>query len=370
MEKFVYTFLNNKERFIKYDANFFQFPENFGKLSFLRFYNKNKKFFNSLNITVTEIDKLSLKLTRGSEAVYITLKPITYDGSATNKKGCITRARYKHKPPTVKNMEDLSLKSRWINLGVYPTGNQDIYVVIENDCLKKYNQINETDKSCWINLENIGLCIKENNGKLKVQKTGCKDFNYRLFFEERYLLSFLQMCFEEYSGGFLDDFDINKLVSEKIEPNEFHVNLVDNELETSLYHSIFPEIEELDQKYIPIRRSNNLKFKEYCHQHNIHLHLSSDSSFQDKNGYLISEVHHIIPFKFKDCFDKIDSFDNLILLSPNAHKGIHHGKEQVQVKIMKDILEIKRKELEKVIYIDKTLDNEKVAKEIINTFYK
>ncbi len=69
-------------------------------------------------------------------------------------------------------------------------------------------------------------------------------------------------------------------------------------------------------------------------------HLSFEAKTTNKN-YV--ESHHIIPLKFQADFNEnLDCLENLISLCPDCHKGVHYGTKQVQLKLLQEILNVKR----------------------------
>lgn len=390
--------INHKVEYLDYDSDMFSSPEELGVMLMMRYFNNNIDKFKEKKWDMKRIDKTVVCLKTPYKLIYIYLKPLVYDKHGVDEKiqPIFSRIRMKFKATEIKNFEDTLLDETWVFLGVLPTGEQDIYAVFEGEALKEYSfvkyngdpekEANET--SCWIKLNKLNDIF--NNNGLIFENCNSKRFEYSyvdtdkpkrfmkiMIFTEEYLFNFMQQIVnEKYDGGRLDVIDptIFNKDTERTNYNDFewHINVNTETSRKTLSCKVRDMIftEEIEKSNEKLKRNND-KYRREMISKGIDLEIEDRTCYIDNNGRRISEVHHIIPFKYNSAFgEKINSYGNLILLSSNQHRGLHSGNKSSKSEIMKKIVDVKFEELCDLLgrKIDRTNKNE-LTKEILENYY-
>lgn len=88
-------------------------------------------------------------------------------------------------------------------------------------------------------------------------------------------------------------------------------------------------------------------------------------TFKNKKNKYYMEGHHFIPMSAQGDFKEInlDRTENIATLCPNCHRAIHYGNDEERFNILRNLYEIKNKEL-KEVGIDISIE------ELFNRYYK
>lgn len=384
-KKFIEYYIKNKKMTLEYDTNLFKRNENLAAFCLLKHLNANIDLYKEQGLHFNQEfnSDLLISLRSDNKTVILNTKPLSFDSNQVTKDNIIRKCRYKIKP--TKDARKIN-KEDMVIMGVYPKGDEDIYMITASEPVCEFIKVKSNDSSIWILHEMMDELVNSPDLWKYYYLEERKRYKRILLFKERVLPVVLklicegQLEFVNLHGEELKD--VLPLRQEElhydIKLNEFEQKLVNDTLEKNIADAIFSE----QTKSVNKKRRSAVaqKYKAKRNEENIYLEISDDQSFEiDETSHaLYAEVHHIVPFRFVTAYpDIIDVEDNLVLLSANAHEAVHKGTEKVKKEVMTRIIQSKKDSMENTRNTDQTVQFSdsgevkvsKVVQWILTNFY-